>query len=42
MSKNAVPHVVGGERTAELRPCAGYPSGMAQVHPGGDVMVQKQ
>lgn len=36
------PRVEGGERTAELRLCAGYPSGTAQARPAGDAGVRKQ
>lgn len=34
--------MVGVERIAGLRPCAGNPSEMAQGHLGGDVMAQKR
>lgn len=37
-----LPHVGGGGRIAELRLCAGCPSGTAQEHPAGDAVVQKQ
>lgn len=39
---SSVPRVEGGGRSAELPLCAGYPSGTAQEHPGGDAVVQKQ
>lgn len=41
MHLSDVPRVVGGVRIAELRLCAGYPSGMAQEHPEDDEVVQK-
>jgi len=34
----AVPRAAGGGKIAQLRLCAGYPSGKAREHPEGDAV----